>query len=178
MFKKVLVANRGEIAVRILRACHELGISVVAVYSELDRGALHVRYADEAYSLGSGTSEDTYLAGDKILACAEKAGVDAIHPGYGFLAENPDFARACQEKGVVFIGPSGESLEVMGRKLTARSNMTRASIPVIPGGEFPLDDKESALKAANDLRWPLLRSGYDGKREYLSGLRERKRLLG
>ena len=156
MFKKVLVANRGEIAVRILRACHELGISVVAVYSELDRGALHVRYADEAYSLGSGTSEDTYLAGDKILACAEKAGVDAIHPGYGFLAENPDFARACQEKGVVFIGPSGESLEVMGRKLTARSNMTRASIPVIPGGEFPLDDKESALKAAHDLRYPVL----------------------
>jgi acetyl-CoA carboxylase, biotin carboxylase subunit len=156
MFKKVLVANRGEIAVRILRACHELGISVVAVYSELDRGALHVRYADEAYSLGSGTSEDTYLAGDKILACAEKAGVDAIHPGYGFLAENPDFARACREKEVVFIGPSGESLEVMGRKLTARSNMTRASIPVIPGGEFPLDDKESALKAANDLRYPVL----------------------
>jgi len=156
MIKKVLVANRGEIAVRILRACHELGISVVAVYSELDRGALHVRYADEAYSLGSGTSEDTYLAGDKILACAEKAGVDAIHPGYGFLAENPDFARACQEKEVVFIGPSGESLEVMGRKLTARSNMTRASIPVIPGGEFPLDDTESALKAANDLRYPVL----------------------
>jgi acetyl-CoA carboxylase biotin carboxylase subunit len=156
MFKKVLVANRGEIAVRVLRACHELGISVVAVYSELDRGALHVRYADEAYSLGSGTSEDTYLAGDKILALAEKAGVDAIHPGYGFLAENPDFARTCQEKGVVFIGPSGESLEVMGRKLTARSNMTRASIPVIPGGEFPLDDKESALKAANDLRYPVL----------------------
>jgi acetyl-CoA carboxylase biotin carboxylase subunit len=156
MFKKVLVANRGEIAVRILRACHELGISVVAVYSELDRGALHVRYADEAYSLGSGTSENTYLAGDKILALAEKAGVDAIHPGYGFLAENPDFARACQEKGIVFIGPSGESLEVMGRKLTARSSMTQAWIPVIPGGEFPLDDKESALKAAHDLRFPVL----------------------
>ncbi len=156
MFKKVLVANRGEIAVRILRACHELGISVVAVYSELDRGALHVRYADEAYSLGSGPSGDTYLAGDKILTLAEKAGVDAIHPGYGFLAENPKFARVCQEQGVAFIGPSGESLEVMGRKLTARSNMIRASIPVVPGGEFPLDDKETALKAANDLRYPVL----------------------
>jgi len=156
MFKKVLIANRGEIAVRILRACHELGISVVAVYSEQDRGALHVRYADEAYTLGSGSSEDTYLAGDKILTIAEKAGVDAIHPGYGFLAENPDFARACPEKGVVFIGPSGESLEVMGRKLTARSSMTQASIPVIPGGEFPLDDKEAALKIAHDLRYPVL----------------------
>jgi len=156
MFKKVLIANRGEIAVRILRACHELGISVVAVYSEQDRGALHVRYADEAYSLGSGTSENTYLAGEKILTIAEKAGVDAIHPGYGFLAENPEFARACQEKGVVFIGPSGESLEIMGRKLTARSIMTRASIPVIPGGEFPLDDKEAALKAAHALRYPVL----------------------
>ena len=156
MFKKVLIANRGEIAVRILRACHELGISVAAVYSEQDRGALHVRYADEAYSLGSGTSEDTYLAGDKILTIAEKAGADAIHPGYGFLAENPDFARSSQERGVVFIGPSGESLEVMGRKLTARSNMIHASIPVIPGSEFPLDDKESALRAAHDLRYPVL----------------------
>ncbi len=156
MFKKVLIANRGEIAVRILRACHELGISVAAVYSELDRGALHVRYADEAYSLGSGPSEDTYLAGDKILTIAEKAGVDAIHPGYGFLAENPDFALACQEKGIVFIGPSGESLETMGRKLRAKSNMTQAWIPVIPGGEFPLDNKESALKAANDVGYPVL----------------------
>jgi acetyl-CoA carboxylase biotin carboxylase subunit len=156
VFKKVLIANRGEIAVRILRACHELGISVAAVYSEQDRGALHVRYADEAYSLGSGPSEDTYLAGEKILTVAEKAGADAIHPGYGFLAENPDFARSCQEKGVVFIGPSGESLEIMGRKLTARSNMTRAWIPVIPGGEFPLDDREGALKVAHDLRYPVL----------------------
>jgi acetyl-CoA carboxylase biotin carboxylase subunit len=156
MFKKVLIANRGEIAVRILRACHELGVSVAAVYSELDRGALHVRYADEAYSLGSGPSEDTYLAGNKILAIAEKAGVDAIHPGYGFLAENPDFAQACQEKEIVFIGPSGESLEIMGRKLTARSNMTQAWIPVIPGSEFPLDGKESALKAAHDVGYPVL----------------------
>jgi len=156
MFKKVLVANRGEIAVRILRACHELGIAVVAVYSELDRGALHVRYADEAYSLGCGTSEETYLAGDKILAIADKAGADAIHPGYGFLAENPNFARACLEKGVIFIGPSGDSLEIMGRKLTARSRMTLASIPVIPGAEFPLDEKEGALKAAKDLRYPVL----------------------
>jgi len=156
MFRKVLIANRGEIAVRILRACHELGVLVVAVYSEQDRGALHVRYADEAYSLGSGSSEDTYLDGDKILAISGKAGVDAIHPGYGFLAENPDFAQACHEKGVVFIGPSGQSLEIMGRKLTARSNMTRAWIPVIPGGEFPPDDKKGALKVANDLRFPVL----------------------
>ncbi len=156
MFKKILIANRGEIAVRVLRACHELGIHVAAVYSEQDRGALHVRYADEAYSLGDGAAGDTYLNGDKILTIAEKAGADAIHPGYGFLAENPEFARSCQERGIAFIGPSGESLEVMGRKLTARSNMTRASIPVIPGGEFPADDKEGAQKVAQGLRYPVL----------------------
>ena len=162
MFKKVLIANRGEIAVRILRACHELGISVVAVYSELDRGALHVRYADEAYSLGRGTSEDTYLAKDKILSIAEKAGVDAIHPGYGFLAENPEFAQECQEKGIVFIGPSGESLETMGRKLRAKSNMTQAWIPVIPGSECPSDKKENALKAADALGYPVLIKAVSG----------------
>ena len=105
MFKKVLVANRGEIAVRILRACHELGISVVAIYSEQDRGALHVRYADEAYSLGSGSSEDTYLAGDKILTIAEKAGIDAIHPGYGFLAENRILLERARRKGSPSLGP-------------------------------------------------------------------------
>jgi acetyl-CoA carboxylase biotin carboxylase subunit len=156
LFKKVLIANRGEIAVRLLRACHELGISVAAVYSELDRGALHVRYADEAYSLGSGTSEETYLAKDKVLSIAKKAGVDAIHPGYGFLAENPEFAEACLEKGITFIGPSGESLKIMGRKLMAKFYMTEAGIPVIRGIDCPLDDEEKALKAAEALGYPIL----------------------
>ncbi len=156
MFKKVLIANRGEIAVRILRACHELGISVVAVYSELDRGALHVRYADEAYGLGGETSEETYLARDKILNIARKAGVDAVHPGYGFLAENREFAQGCEAAGITFIGPSGESLETMGKKLSAKSSMARASIPVIPGGENLVEGEKEALEAAEDLGYPVL----------------------
>jgi len=156
VFKKILIANRGEIAVRILRACHELGILVVAVYSESDRGALHVRYADEAYSLGSGPSDETYLARDKILGIAKEARADAIHPGYGFLAENREFAQACQKEGIIFVGPSGESLETMGRKIRAKSNMTQAQISVIPGSECPMDDKEEALKAANALGYPVL----------------------
>ena len=147
MFKKILIANRGEIAVRILRACHELGISVVAVYSESDRGALHVRYADEAYCLGSGSSDETYLARDKILGIAREARADAIHPGYGFLAENREFAQACQKEGITFIGPSGESLETMGRKIRAKSSMTQAQIMVIPGSDCPMDNKEEALRA-------------------------------
>ena len=156
MFKKILVANRGEIAVRILRACHELGISVVAVYSEPDRGALHVRYADEAYPLSGKTSEETYLAKEKILSVAQKAKVDAIHPGYGFLAENREFAQMCQRAGIVFIGPSGESLEAMGTKVRARSKMTRAGVSVIPGNDRPLDDEEKALEAADALGYPVL----------------------
>ena len=156
MFKKVLIANRGEIAVRILRACHELGILVAVVYSELDRGALHVRYADEAYPLGGETSEETYLAGDKILAIARMAGADAIHPGYGFLAENRQFAVACQKAGIAFIGPSGESLEAMGEKLGAKSSMARASIPVIPGGSEILESVSKALEVSDELGYPVL----------------------
>jgi acetyl-CoA carboxylase, biotin carboxylase subunit len=156
MVRKVLIANRGEIAVRILRACHEMGISVVAVYSELDRGALHVRYADEAFSLGSGSAEETYLAKEKILGVAKRAGADAIHPGYGFLAENREFAQTCQEEGIIFIGPSGESLETMGRKIRAKSNMAQAQIPVIPGSKGPVDTDEEALGAARELGFPVL----------------------
>ncbi len=156
MFKKVLIANRGEIAVRILRACHELGISVVSIYSESDRGALHVRYADEAYSLDSGPSKETYLAKDKILSIARKAKADAIHPGYGFLAENREFAQECQQEGIIFIGPSGESLETMGRKIRAKSNMDHARIPVIPGSDCPLENEEKALLVADALGYPVL----------------------
>ncbi len=156
MFKKILIANRGEIAVRVLRACHELGISVVAVYSELDRGALHVRYADEAYPLEGKTSEETYLSGDKILDIARRAQADAIHPGYGFLAENREFAQACQEEGITFIGPSGKSLETMGRKLRAKSSMTEAWIPVIPGSDLPLNNEKKAQEVADALGYPVL----------------------
>jgi acetyl-CoA carboxylase, biotin carboxylase subunit len=118
MFKKVLVANRGEIAVRILRACEERGVAGVAVYSDADRNALHVRYAAEAYNIGPPPSSESYLRIDKIIDVAKKAGADAIHPGYGFLAENDDFAQACIDAGITFIGPSPEAMRLMGDKIT------------------------------------------------------------
>ncbi len=155
MFKKVLIANRGEIAVRILRGCHELGMSVVAIFSEQDRGALHVRYADEAYLLGSGSSEETYLAEDKVLEIARKAKVDAIHPGYGFLAESRDFAEKCQKQGITFIGPRGESLEIMGDKMRTKEIMSEAQIPVIPWSPCPSDD-DGVLSSAARLGYPVL----------------------
>ncbi len=161
MFKKVLIANRGEIAVRILRGCHELGISVVAIFSEQDRGALHVRYADEAYLLGSGSSEETYLAEDKVLDIARKAKVDAIHPGYGFLAESRDFAEKCQREGITFIGPTGESLEIMGDKMRTKEIMSQAQIPVIPWSPCP-SDREEALSAASALGYPILITAVKG----------------
>jgi len=135
MFKKVLVANRGEIAVRIIRACREVGLETVAVFSEADRQALHVRYADEAYLLGPAQSRDSYLRGDKIIDIARKAGADAIHPGYGFLAEREDFAEACAEAGLTFIGPKPSSIAAMGDKMTARETVRKAGIPVVPGTE-------------------------------------------
>ncbi len=155
MFKKVLVANRGEIAVRVLRACEERGISTVAVFSEPDRKALHVRYADEAYCIGPAPSRESYLRIDKIIDVARKAGVDAIHPGYGFLSENPEFAAACRDAGITFIGPSPEAIEKMGDKLTARETVSRAGVPIVPGSERGLRDE--ALKAeALRIGFPLM----------------------
>ena len=133
MFKKVLVANRGEIAVRILRACRELGIDTVAVYSEADRQSLHVRYADEAYFLGPSPARDSYLRSDKILEIAKRCGADAIHPGYGFLAEREDFARECEDAGIVFIGPDSRSMKLVGDKVASRQVTEKAGIPLIPG---------------------------------------------
>jgi len=155
MFKKVLVANRGEIAVRILRACHERGLATVAVYSEADRTALHVRYADEAYYIGPAPSRESYLRIDKIIDVAKKARATAIHPGYGFLAENPAFARACAEAGIVFIGPPPEAMVAMGDKVIARQTVKAAGVPVVPGTEEGISD-EQALAAANQLGFPLL----------------------
>jgi len=153
---KVLVANRGEIAVRILRACRELGLKTVAVYSEVDRSALHVRYADEAYPIGPGPARDSYLRIDRILDVAIRAGADAIHPGYGFLAENPLFAQACLEAGLTFVGPGHQTIRLMGNKVAARRAMRAAGIPIVPGSDEEERWGESALDAAERLGYPVL----------------------
>lgn len=133
MFKKILIANRGEIAVRVIRACHEMGIAAIAVYSDVDRAALHVRKADEAYPIGAAAATESYLNIRKILDVAARSGADAIHPGYGFLSENPKFAQACADAGVKFIGPTAAAMEAMGSKTRARQAMERAGVPFVPG---------------------------------------------
>jgi acetyl-CoA/propionyl-CoA carboxylase, biotin carboxylase, biotin carboxyl carrier protein len=148
MFSKVLIANRGEIAVRIVRALEELGVASVAVYSELDRGAPHVARADEAYNLGEGPAAENYLNVEKILAVARRAGAEAIHPGYGFLAENAPFAQACEDAGVVFIGPPASAIEAMGSKTRARELMQAAGVPIVPGTTEPVATVADALKIA------------------------------
>jgi len=157
MFKKVLVANRGEIAVRIIRACRELGIGTVAVFSEADRNALHVRYADEAYFIGPAPSRDSYLRADKIFEVAKKSFADAIHPGYGFLAEREDFAAKCAELGIKFIGPKPSSIAAMGDKGKARATVIKAGVPIVPGtedvGNMTNDD---LLRIAPTIGFPLL----------------------
>jgi len=157
MFSKVLIANRGEIAVRIIRACRELGLQAVAVYSDADRQALHVRYADEAYRLGPSPSRDSYLRMDKVIEIARKCGAGAIHPGYGFLAERADFAEACHEAGIAFIGPNASSIAAMGDKAVARATVSRAGVQVVPGteGEGSLRDEE-LLAVAPTIGFPLL----------------------
>jgi acetyl-CoA carboxylase biotin carboxylase subunit len=182
MFDKVLIANRGEIAVRIIRACRELGIHTVAVFSDADRQALHVRYADEAYRLGPAPSRESYLRGDKIIAIAHECGAAAVHPGYGFLAERADFAEACQQAGLAFIGPNPSSIAAMGDKAVARATVTRAGVPVVPGteGEGALSD-EDLLTLAPKIGFPLLvkataGGGGKGMRE-VSSLEEMPPLL-
>ncbi|NOZ50993.1 MAG: acetyl-CoA carboxylase biotin carboxylase subunit [Chloroflexi bacterium] len=155
MFQKILVANRGEIAVRIIRACQERGIRTVAVYSDADRSALHVRYADEAYHIGPPPARDSYLRGDTLIDVARRAGADAIHPGYGFLAENAAFAAACADAGIVFIGPTAAAIATMGDKTTARETVARAGVPLVPGTTKDLRDDELAA-AAERLGYPIL----------------------
>ena len=155
MFKRVLIANRGEIAVRIIRACREMGIESVAVFSDVDRKALHVRKADYAYPIGPATASESYLNADKILDVARRSGAEAIHPGYGFLSENAHFARACADAGFKFIGPSPESMEMMGSKTRARQNMKRAGVPFVPGSEHGLDI-EAAERLAEQIGYPVM----------------------
>ncbi len=155
MFRKVLIANRGEIAVRIIRACEERGLRTVAVYSEADRHALHVRRANEAYCIGPAPASESYLRIDRILDVARRSGAEAIHPGYGFLAENPAFARACADAGVTFVGPPPEAIAAMGDKVAARRRMREAGVPVVPGTEDELSDRE-LIAAADDLGYPVM----------------------
>jgi len=155
MFRKVLIANRGEIAVRIIRACRELGIRTVAVFSEVDRNALHVRYADEAYCIGPAPARESYLRIDRLIEVARRAGADAIHPGYGFLAERPDFAEACEEAGITFIGPPPSAIGAMGDKATARKMAKALGVPIVPGTDGGLSD-EDLMEAARRIGFPIL----------------------
>ncbi len=156
MFKKILIANRGEIAVRVIRACHEMGIAAVAVYSEVDRASLHVRKADEAYPIGPAAAAQSYLNIEKIIDVAKKSGADAIHPGYGFLSENAKFALACVDAGVKFIGPTAAAMEAMGSKTRARQRMEKAGVPFVPGISKGLESLAQAEEVAARIGYPVM----------------------
>ncbi|MHB1224354.1 MAG: acetyl-CoA carboxylase biotin carboxylase subunit [Gemmatimonadaceae bacterium] len=156
MFKKVLIANRGEIALRVIRACRELGIQTVAVYSEADRESLHVRFADDDVCIGPASARDSYLKIPRIIAAAEITGADAIHPGYGFLAENAEFAETCRASNIVFIGPTPEQIRVMGDKAAAREAMSRVGVPIVPGTPGPVEDSDEALAFAREIGFPVI----------------------
>ncbi|MDZ7261100.1 MAG: acetyl-CoA carboxylase biotin carboxylase subunit, partial [candidate division KSB1 bacterium] len=156
MFKKILIANRGEIALRIIRACKELGISTVAVYSEADSDSLHVRFADEVVCIGPGPSHESYMNIPRLISAAEITNADAIHPGYGFLAENAHFAEVCQSCNIQFIGPTPEMISNMGDKAYAKNVMEAAGIPVIPGSPGILKDKKQAHQIAQEMGYPVI----------------------
>ena len=156
MFKRILIANRGEIAVRIARACRELDIETVAVYSEADRESLHVKYADHAYPIGPAPSAQSYLSIDRIIGVAKKSRAEAIHPGYGFLAENAGFAQRCKDEGIVFIGPSPQVIDQMGDKVKARQIMKAAGVPVVPGSDGILNSEEEVLQTAEAVGYPFM----------------------
>jgi acetyl-CoA carboxylase, biotin carboxylase subunit len=156
MFKKILIANRGEIAVRIIRACREMGIATVSVYSDVDRAALHVRKSDEAYLIGPAPAAESYLRMDKILDVAKRSGAEAIHPGYGFLSENAKFAEACSDAGVKFIGPTPQSMKLMGSKTSARQQMERAGVPFVPGTSRGLTSPKEGEEVAERIGYPVM----------------------
>ena len=156
MFKKILIANRGEIAVRVMRACREMGIKTVAVYSEADFGALHVRMADEAYAIGPAPSRESYLVIEKIIDVAKRSKADAIHPGYGFLSERAAFSKACRDAGITFIGPSPESIDLMGSKIEARRAASKYNVQMVPGTLDPIKSDEEARKIADSVGYPIM----------------------
>ncbi len=156
MFSKILIANRGEIALRIIRACHDLGVQTVAVYSEADRDCLHVRFADEAICIGGAPSNESYLNVPRIISAAEVTDAEAIHPGYGFLAEMPHFAEICKSCGIAFVGPSAESMQRMGDKAEARQRVHAAGVPTIPGSDGPVGDSGEGLKVAREIGFPVM----------------------
>jgi acetyl-CoA carboxylase biotin carboxylase subunit len=156
LFKKVLIANRGEIALRIVRACHELGVQTVAVYSEADRESLHVRFADEDVCIGPAPAKDSYLNIPRIIAAAEITGAEAIHPGYGFLAENAEFSEICARSGLTFIGPTPAQIRAMGDKATARKKMMEAGVPTVPGSKDIIDDPDEAARVADEIGYPIM----------------------
>ena len=166
MFNKILIANRGEIAVRIIRACRNLGIRSVAVYSKEDAKSLHVQLADQRICIGEGPARNSYLNMDRIIAAAENMGADAIHPGFGFLSENSEFVRKCKENGITFIGPDADVIDKMGNKSHARKTMMDAGVPVVPGTKEPVYDAETGKKLAEEIGYPVMikaSSGGGGK---------------
>ncbi len=162
MIRKILIANRGEIALRIVRACRELGIRTLAVYSEADEQSLHVQLADEAICIGPAQGKESYLRADRILSAAELADIDAIHPGYGFLSENADFAEQCESCDITFIGPKSETIRQMGDKAKARETVVKAGVPIIPGSNGPLPDEKTATKVAQNIGFPVIIKAVSG----------------
>ncbi|MFZ4411639.1 MAG: acetyl-CoA carboxylase biotin carboxylase subunit [Bacteroidales bacterium] len=178
MIKKLLVANRGEIAVRVMRSCKELDIKTVAVFSDADRKAKHVRYADEAYYIGASPSSESYLRMDKIIEVAKRSGADAIHPGYGFLSENADFSQLCEDEGIIFIGPSPYAIHTMGDKITARQTMMAAGVPVVPGTKEKITSETRALEIIREIGFPvMIKASAGGGGKGMRMVKEEKELI-
>jgi len=177
MIEKILIANRGEIALRIIRTCKELGIKTVAVYSTVDKNCLHVRFADEAVCIGSGDSSASYLNIPRIIAAAEITAADAIHPGYGFLSENAEFAEICKDSNLIFIGPEPEQIRQMGDKIVARNNAKNSGVPIVPGSESPISSLEEAEKIADEIGYPIiLKAAAGGGGKGMRAVREKSHL--